>query len=50
MSSNFRRIYIAKRMLKNNWNYKEYSNVSAGQLVVKEAVAHFKTITDDNKR
>ena len=28
-SSNFRRIYIAKRMLKNSWKFKTYSNMSA---------------------
>lgn len=43
-SSNFRRIYIAKRMLKNSWKFKEYSNISAIQLLVKETVGHFKTI------
>lgn len=43
-SSNFRRIYIAKRMLKNNWKFKDYSNISAIQLLVKETVGHFKTI------
>lgn len=26
-SSNFRRLYIAKRMLKNSWKFKEYSNI-----------------------
>lgn len=41
-SSNFRRIYIAKRMLKNNWKYKTYSNMSACQLVLNETIAHFK--------
>ena len=43
-SSNFRRILIAKRMLKNNWKFKDYSNISAIQLLVKETVGHFKTI------
>lgn len=42
-SLNLRRIYIAKRMLKNNWKYKAYSNVSASQLVLKETIGHFKT-------
>lgn len=42
-SSNIRRIYIAKRMLKNNWKYKTYSNMSASQFVLKETIAHFKT-------
>lgn len=41
-SSNLRRIYIAKRMLKNNWKYKTYSNMSACQLVMKETIAHFR--------
>lgn len=39
-SSNFRRIYIAKRMLKNSWKYKEYSNLSASKLLMKEIVGH----------
>lgn len=43
-NSNKRRIYIAKRMLKNNWKFKDYSNISAIQLLVKETVGHFKTI------
>lgn len=41
-NSNLRRIYIAKRMLKNNWKYKTYSNMSASQLVMKETIAHFR--------
>lgn len=43
-NSNLRRIYIAKRMLKNSWKFKEYSDISAAQLLVKETVTHFKTI------
>jgi len=39
-SSNFRRIYIAKRMLKNNWKFKDYSNISASKLLMKEFVGH----------
>lgn len=42
-SSNFRRIYIAKRMLKSSWKFKEYSNISATKLLYKETVGHFKT-------
>lgn len=42
-SSNFRRLYIAKRILKNNWKFKTYSNISAILLVLKETIAHFKT-------
>ena len=42
-SSNFRRIYIVKRMLKNSWKFKTYSNISAIQLVLKETIAQFKT-------
>lgn len=42
-SSNFRRIYIAKRMLKNSWKFKEYSNISATELLIKETVGHIKT-------
>ena len=43
-SSNFRRIFIAKRMLKNSWKFKTYSNMSATQLLLKYTVGHFKTI------
>lgn len=39
-SSNFRRIYIAKRMLKNSWKFKTYSNISASKLLMKEIVGH----------
>lgn len=39
-SSNFRRIFIAKRMLKNSWKYKDYSNISASKLLMKEFVGH----------
>lgn len=46
-NSNKRRIYIAKRMLKNSWKFKTYSNISAIQLVMKEALGHFKMITND---
>lgn len=41
-NSNSRRIGIAKRMLKNSWKFKTYSNISAIQLVLKETIAHFK--------
>lgn len=43
-NSNFRRIFIAKRMLKNNWKFKEYSNISVTELLIKETIGHFKTI------
>jgi len=39
-SSNFRRIYIAKRILKNNWKFKEYSNINASKLLMKEIVGY----------
>lgn len=39
-SSNLRRMYIAKRMLENSWKYKEYSNISASKLLLKEFVGH----------
>ena len=45
-NSNFRRIYIAKRMLKNSWKFKEYSNISASKLLVKEFVGHVRTLTN----
>lgn len=37
-SSNFRRIFIAKRILKNSWKFKDYSNISASKLLIKEFV------------
>lgn len=37
-NSNKRRLYIAKRMLKNSWKFKAYSNISASQLVLKETM------------
>ena len=43
-NSNKRRIFIAKRMLKNNWKFKEYSNISATELLIKETIGHFKTM------
>lgn len=42
-SSNKRRIYIAKRMLKNSWKFKEYSDICATELLIKETIGHFKT-------
>lgn len=39
-SLNLRRIYIAKRMLKNSWKYKDYSNINASKLLMKEFVGH----------
>ena len=39
-SSKLRRIYIAERMLKNNWKYRTYSNISASKLLIKEFVGH----------
>ena len=39
-NSNLRRIYIAKRMLKNNWKFKDYSNINASKLLIKEFVGH----------
>lgn len=49
-SSNLRRIYIAKRMLKNNWKYKTYSNMSACQLVLNETIAHFRAKRQKNPK
>lgn len=43
-NSNLRRIYIAKRMLKNNWKFKIYSNIRASQFLLKETIGHFKTL------
>lgn len=39
-SSNCRRIYIAKRMLKNSWKFKEYADIKASQLLWREFVGH----------
>ena len=39
-SPNKRRIHIAQRMLKNSWKFKEYSNISASKLLMKEFVGH----------
>lgn len=39
-NSNKRRIFIAKRMLKNNWKFKEYSNINASKLLMKEIVGY----------
>lgn len=41
-SSNFRRIYIAKRMLKNSWKLDEYADVSARKWLWKTFVGHLK--------
>lgn len=37
---NLRRVYIAKRMLRNSWKFKRYSNMSARELIIKEFVGH----------
>lgn len=39
-NSTKRRIYIAKRMLKNSWKFEDYSNISASKLLMKEFVGH----------
>lgn len=44
-SSNLRRIYIAKRMLKNNWKFKDYSNINASKLLIKEFVGHVRGLS-----
>ncbi len=41
-NSNKRRIYIAKRMLKNRWKFKEYADIKSHQLVWHEFVGHLK--------
>ena len=41
--SNLRRIYIAKRILKNSWKYKAYANISAQEVLWKDIVGHFKS-------
>lgn len=42
-SSALRRINIAKRIIKNSWKFKEFSNLTSRQLLMKEFVGHFKT-------
>lgn len=39
-TSNHRRLKIAHRMLKNNWKYKVYSDISASIFLMKEFVGH----------
>lgn len=41
-SINKRRIYIAKRMLKNSWKFEEYSDICASKLLVKQCIGHLK--------
>lgn len=41
-SSNFRRLYIAKRMLKNSWKLNEYADLSARRWLWKSFVGHLK--------
>lgn len=42
-NSNFRRINIGKRILKNSWRYKDYANISAQEVLWKDVVGHFKS-------
>ncbi len=39
-SSNKRRMYIAKRMLRNSWKFKEYADIKSYQLLWREFVGH----------
>ncbi len=39
-NSNKRRIYIAQRMLKNSWKFKEYADIKSYQLLWREFVGH----------
>ena len=48
--SNLRRINIAKRILKNNWKYKTYSNINATQLLLMETMGHLKHKTVNCKQ
>lgn len=41
-SLNKRRIFIAKRMLKNSWKFEEYSDICASKLLVKQFIGHLK--------
>ena len=43
-NSTIRRILIANRILKNSWKFKEYSDLTSRQLLMKEFVGHFKTL------
>ena len=49
-SSNIRRFNIAKRILKNNWKFKKYSNINATQLLLMETMGHLKHKTVNSKR
>lgn len=43
-NANIRRINIAKRIMKNSWKFKTYSNIRASQFLLKETIGHFKTL------
>lgn len=45
-SSNRRRLYIAKRMLRNNWKYKEFANISASRYLLNEFAGHLKSLNN----
>lgn len=49
-SSNIRRINIAKRLLKNNWKYKTYSNINVTQFLLLETMGHLKHKIVSSKR
>lgn len=40
--SQIRRLYIAKRVLKNSWKFKEFADISAMRFLMKEIVEHIK--------
>lgn len=42
-SSNIRRLNIGKRILKNSWKYKDYANISAQEVLLKDVIGHFKS-------
>jgi hypothetical protein len=45
---NKRRIFIAKRMLKNSWKFEEYSDICASKLLVKQFIGHLKNKKKNN--
>jgi len=42
-NSNLRRLNIAKRILKNAWKYKDYANISAKEMLLKNVAGHLKS-------
>lgn len=45
---NRRRIYIAKRMLKNSWKFEEFSDICVSKLLFKQYIGHLKCKKKNN--